>query len=187
MRDAADVVLAGIGTVQADDPQLNTRLPKGGRDALRVVVDSEARMAPGARMLTQGSAAATLVFVSEKAPAERRAALRAAGAEVVEAPLCEGRVDLAHVLGVLGARGVCTVLAETGPRMSTALLAQGLVDKVVAFVAPKLIGGDGSNVLVNDLGRPSIGQALSLVRPTWRAVGDDLMLHAYLEKSAQHV
>ena len=182
LRDGADAVLVGIGTALADDPALTTRLTKGGRDAVRVVVDARARLPPTARMLVQGSPAPTLVFVGPDAPAERRAALVQAGAQVVEAPVAGDHLDLDHVIASLGRRGMCSVLAETGPRLSTALLAGGFVDKVVAFVAPKFIGGDGSNVVVNDLARPNIGQALALARVRWRAVGDDAMLEAYLER-----
>ena len=181
LRDRCDAIMVGIGTALADDPQLNTRID-GGRDPVRVVIDARAQLPPTARMLT-GSTAPTLVVVTADAPAARREALVKAGAEIFEAPGEGGRVDLAEVLAELGRRGLCTVLAETGPRMSTALLAQGLVDKVVGFVAPKLIGGDGGNVVVRDLSRPSIGQALALARPRWRAVGADVMLQAYLERN----
>lgn len=185
LRDASDAVLVGIGTALADDPALTTRVPRGGRDAVRVVLDSEARLPPGARMLAQGSAAPTLVFASERASGARTRALAQAGAEVLVAPLAAGHVDLFHVLAELGRRGLCTVLAEAGPRLSTALLRLGLVDKIVAFVAPKLIGGDGSNVVVQDLLRPSIGQALALERACWRIVGADAMLEAYVRPESR--
>lgn len=184
LRDRSDAVMVGIGTALADDPALTTRLPRGGRDAVRVVLDSSARLPPAARMLTGGSKAATLVFATAAAPDERRAAL-AAAAEVVIAPERGGRVDVAWVLAELGRRGMCTVLAETGPTVSTALLAQGLVQKVVAFLAPKLIGGDGSNVAVGDLGRPSIAQALELERVVWRARGSDMMMTGYVRDGSR--
>ena len=180
LRDASDAVLVGIGTALADDPALTTRLPRGGRDALRVVVDAQARLPPGAKMLTGGSPAGTLVCVGPRAPHERRAALTAAGAEVLEVAEVDGHVDLDRVIAELGRRGVCTLLAETGPRLSSALLSRGLVDKVLAYVAPKLIGGDGTNVAVQDLGRGTIAEALSLARASWRTVGTDAVLEGYL-------
>ncbi len=171
MRDAHDAVLTGIGTVLADDPLLTTRL-KGGRDAVRVVVDTHGRLPAGAKMLS-GSKAPTWVFVGRGSPPPSHA-------EVIEAPLSDGHVDLAWVLGEVGRRGLCTVMAETGPRLTTALLARGLVDKVVAFVAPKILGGDASNLAVGDLGRDSIDRALGLSRVTWRTLGPDAMVSGYI-------
>jgi riboflavin biosynthesis pyrimidine reductase len=108
-------------------------------------------------------------------------ALRARGVEVVCVPTeSAGRVDLAALLRVLGDRGIASVLVEGGATLSAALLRHHLVDKVLFFVAPKIIGGDGLSV-IGACGVATMEQVLRLHRLTGRALGDDFLLEAYMD------
>jgi diaminohydroxyphosphoribosylaminopyrimidine deaminase/5-amino-6-(5-phosphoribosylamino)uracil reductase len=139
LRDRADAVMVGIGTVLADDPQLDVRMVPG-RDPIRVVLDTALRTPVGSKLLTGGSRSPTWIVHGPEAPAARRAALEAAGAVLIEAPL-EGRVlDLAWTLRELGRRDVMRLLVEGGGRVHGALLERGLADRAEIFVAPLVLG-----------------------------------------------
>ena len=177
LRAEADAVMVGIGTALADDPQLTARdLPPGEgevrRQPLRVVVDSSGRLPAGAAMLS--APGRTLVAV---AGAEGATAAGATGAEVFEAGAgADGRVDLARLLAELGARDVTSVLVEGGATLHGALFDAGLVDKVVAFVAPIVIGGAGAPGPVGGLGQEFIANALRLTDVEHTELDGDLMI-----------
>ncbi|HEY8394547.1 MAG TPA: bifunctional diaminohydroxyphosphoribosylaminopyrimidine deaminase/5-amino-6-(5-phosphoribosylamino)uracil reductase RibD [Thermaerobacter sp.] len=187
LRDRVDLIAVGIGTVLADDPCLTTRLPRGGRDPIRLVIDSQARTPPGARVVRAAAAspAPTWIAVTERAPAHRVRALEAAGAQVLRVPAtAEGRVDLAELLVELGRRGIRHVLVEGGAAIHGALLAAGLADHVLAFIAPKLVGGAGAPGPVGGPGVDRMAGALRLHRVRLRRLGDDWLVEGYLRDPA---
>lgn len=143
LRAAAGAVLTGIDTVLADDPQLNVREPGIellGRQPARVVVDTRLRMPVSARMLELPGETLVFTAASGTAPAE---ALRRAGAQVIAATLdAQGHVDLHLVLDELGRRQFNDVLVEAGPTLSGSLLRLGLVDELIVYQAPMLLGPD---------------------------------------------
>lgn len=133
LRARACAVLTGLGTVLADDPRMTVRDLDIGRQPLRVVVDSALRMPPAAAILP------ALVACHRADPAAR-AALEAAGADIVELPGADGRVDLAALLALLAQRGVNEIHAEAGAALNGALLTANLVDEWIAYVAPMAVG-----------------------------------------------
>ena len=173
LRARSSAMLTGIGTVLADDAQLTVRDPQIGdigRQPLRVVLDSQLRMPTQARILqTPG------VLVVCATPDEHRAAaLRDAGAEILYLPAANGQVDIPAVLAELGRRGANEVTAEAGALLNGALLASGLVDEVVWYQAPVIIGEPGLGAAVLDL--PALAQKLAPRVHARRMVGDDLRL-----------
>ena len=180
LRHANDAILVGIGTVLQDDPQLTTRLPgQRGANPLRIVVDSTLRLAPRAQVADVAADRRTLVATTEQAADAKMRALRERDVEVIQLPTCgDGRVNLDALGALLGQRGVASVLVEGGAVLTAALLRQRLIDKMVFFVAPKIIGGDGISVF-GPCEVDTMEQALSLRNLTSRQVGDDLMLEAY--------
>jgi len=179
LRNVHDAVLVGIGTVLADDPQLTCRIP-GGRDPLRIVLDSRLRIPLEARLLHVRSAAPTLVAAGERAPRERVAALRAAGAEVLVLP--GDRPALRDLLAVLAGRGILSVLVEGGGTVHAAALAEEVAHKVVAIVGPGLIGGAEAPTPVDGAGPPGgDGEGmLRLAGVTVRRRGEDVVIEGYL-------
>lgn len=141
LRNKVEAIMVGVETVLQDDPLLNTRLSGGGRDPLRVVVDSHLRMPETAAMFSQSSSAGTLVATTGAADTASRRKLEEAGAEVVVLPDDEGRVALPKLWKELGRRDVQTLLLEGGSTLAGAALKAGLIDRMMVFVAPKLIGG----------------------------------------------
>lgn len=180
LRDYCDAILVGVGTVLADDPALTARLPEsGGHNPLRVVVDSAARTPLTAQMVTDGQAP-TVIAVTDRAPAERVAALRAAGAEVLALPAGPTGVDLAALWRALGARKLTSVLVEGGAAVNAAALTANIIDKVYAFVAPKIIGGATAPGPVGGEGAAALAAAVSLEDMACEAVGEDILITAYI-------
>ena len=162
LRARSDAIMAGIGTVLADDPQLTARdgmdVPFS-RQPLRVVVDSRGNLRPDATMLRQPGK--SLVAVSEISEGAREA-LELAGAEIFATPTGNGRVDLRALLTELGRRGVTSVLVEGGGALAGSLFDARLVDRVVAFVAPVVIGGDRALSPVGGQGATLMSDAIRL-------------------------
>jgi diaminohydroxyphosphoribosylaminopyrimidine deaminase/5-amino-6-(5-phosphoribosylamino)uracil reductase len=179
-RAASDAILVGIGTVLADDPRLTARREEApvDRQPLRVVVDSGARTPTAAALLREPGA--TLIAISERAETARVAALCRAGAEVLRLPAPDGRVDLVALMAELGRRGITSVLVESGGTLLAGLIAAGLVDKVMAFIAPVIVGGAEAPTPVGGRGVVEMARAPRLRRPRVWQVGDDVLITGYL-------
>jgi diaminohydroxyphosphoribosylaminopyrimidine deaminase/5-amino-6-(5-phosphoribosylamino)uracil reductase len=178
LRSESDAIAVGIGTALADDPALTVRLEAPWpREPYRVVLDSRARLAPGARLITAGDPRRALVAVTEAAPVERVRALEAAGAVVLVCKSGEGRVDLHDLSSRLFALGVHALLLEGGAELAGGFLDARLVDRVAMFVAPLLLGGHGATGAVGGAGRP-LAQGARLAQLEVRPVGPDLLVEA---------
>jgi diaminohydroxyphosphoribosylaminopyrimidine deaminase/5-amino-6-(5-phosphoribosylamino)uracil reductase len=145
LRANHDAIMVGSGTALADDPELTCRLPGlEHRSPVRIVVDGRLRLAPSSRLARTARAVPTWVITRAEADPKRRAALERSGVEVLTTPTAPGeRIDLGLALAVLAARGLTRVLVEGGAELAAALLRARLVDRLVWFQAPLLIGGDG--------------------------------------------
>jgi len=179
LRDEHDAVMVGLGTVLADDPLLTTRR-RGGRDALRVIVDSRGRTPPTANAVAEASPAGCLIATTEHAPQAQVEALRRAGAEVVALPSLDGRVDLLALWQALGDRGLLSVLVEGGPELAASALRAGVIDKLALFVAPKVFFGNKALPVFGgrSVRRPIDAAELEIRRV--RRLGPDLLIEAYV-------
>ena len=181
LRAASDAIMVGIGTALADDPQLTARDSHGNprpRQPARVVLDSRGRLPTTARMLTEPGE--TIVAVAD-AEDERCLALERAGARVVRTPSPGGGVDLPALLAELGRNDTTSVLVEGGGAVLGSLFDAGLVDKVVAFVAPTIIGGAGAPSPVAGVGAERIADAVRLSRVRTLSLGRDVAIIGYCE------
>lgn len=176
-RARSCAVLTGIDTVLADDPQLNVREIETTRQPLRVVLDSRLRMPPDARMLQQHG----VVIYTATPDAQKIAALEQAGATVCVLPDANGQVDLSAMLNDLARRGCNEVLVEAGSTLNGALLQAGLVDELVLYVAPQLLGDAARGIA--QLGvLTSLDQRVDLDWQDMRQVGKDLRITAKIKK-----
>jgi len=174
-RARACAILTGIGTVRDDDPRLNVRAVETSRQPLRVVVDSRLETPLTARILQGGP-----VLVAAAVDDEKRAnSLRAAGAEVVVLPNPHGKVELKDLLEELGRRGINEVHAEAGFKLNGSLLREGLVDELLLYLAPCLIGHDASG-LFNLPELASLEGKRRLQIRDLRQIGEDIRLIARL-------
>ncbi len=146
LRAEHDAVLVGAETVMRDDPELTCRL-RGGRNPIRIILDGRLRLPPGARVLTNTQPAATLVLAGRGASAAKVRKIEAGGAEVLCLPDQAGRIAMSRVLQALGRRGITSVLIEGGASVAATVVAERMVDRLLIFYAPKLIGGDGRPML----------------------------------------
>ena len=173
-RKRAGAVLCGIGTVLADNPRLDVRLVSTTLQPLRVVVDSKLRLPPAARVLQPPGQALVVTAASQADP--RAQALRDAGAEVVTLPGPGGRVDLPALLTLLAKRGVNELHVEAGAELNAALIGQALVDELLVYMAPLLIGPGRPMAQL-----PALSFLAAAPRLRWvetATVGDDLRLRA---------
>lgn len=172
-RARSCAIVTGIGTVLVDDPQLTVRELDCGRQPLRVVVDSRLRIPLQARVL---AGAPTLIagLAGQQHEAKR---IRALGVEVLELPPYEGRVCLASLLTALAAREINEVLVEAGSALNGALLRQGLVDELLLYCAPILLG-DAARGMFDLPAFAGIKQRISLDLLDVRRIGHDLRIRA---------
>lgn len=174
LRARSSAILTGVDTVLSDDPALTARAPGVERQPLRVVLDSRLRLPPTARLLAEPGA--TLVLTCS-GPADKAAALRAAGAEVVRVPEQNGRADLRAVIDELGRRGLNEVMVEAGPTLNGALLQAGLIDELVVYLAPVLMG-TGARGLFELPGLERMDQRVAIDIVDTRAIGADWRITA---------
>ncbi len=179
LRASSDAILVGAGTVLADDPALTVRGEASvpGRAPMRVVVDGTGRIPPDARIFDD--AAPTIVMTASGADPVRVAAWRSAGADVeVVDQDGAGRVRLPDVLARLGKRDVQGLLVEGGATIAWGFVAAGLVDRVVLYLAPSLVGGARAPGVLGGTGFSPIERALRLRFERVDRLGDDLRVEA---------
>jgi diaminohydroxyphosphoribosylaminopyrimidine deaminase/5-amino-6-(5-phosphoribosylamino)uracil reductase len=178
LRSRADAIVVGIGTALADDPALDVRMGKPWpREPFRAVVDSSARLPVTARLIRSGMPERALVAVTDAADAERLGVLEARGVTVLRCKSHEGHVDVSDLVSRLGALDVAAVLVEGGGELAGAFLEAGLVDRVVVFTAPLLLGGSGAPRAVGGTGL-LLPEAMRAETVSVRQVGADWMTEA---------
>jgi len=177
LRGEVDAIAIGIETALADDPRL-TRRDVPGRDPLRVVLDSQARLPLASQLVLTARERPVLLATTAGADAARRAALTELGVEVES--LGTGRVDPGALLEALAKRGVRHLLLEGGGEVLAAFFSAGLVDRVLAFLAPKVIGGEGAPGPVRGAGAASVADAVRLLHLTARPSGEDVLLEGHV-------
>ncbi|RKH93533.1 bifunctional diaminohydroxyphosphoribosylaminopyrimidine deaminase/5-amino-6-(5-phosphoribosylamino)uracil reductase RibD [Corallococcus sp. AB038B] len=180
LRNQVDAILVGANTVRMDDPQLTTRLPGGGgKDPVRVVVDSHLKLSPGHTVFTQRSPARTVIATLEDPEGRRARRFLAQGVEVWNVRAKQDRVDLKAVLKRVKKEGFNHVLVEGGAGLYGTLLREHLADALALFLAPKLVGAGGLS-WAGELGVKDMAHALAVKDLTMEKVGDDVLLRALL-------
>lgn len=178
-RARACAVMAGIGTLQADNPRLDVREVETTRQPMRIVVDRHLDMPPDARVLDGGN---VLVFCARE-DRDKAARLRGAGAEVLALPDAAGKVDLAEMMRELARRGSNEIHVESGNRLNGALLRAGVVDELLIYLAPQLLGDVARGMF--DLGvLVSLEQRVQLAIREIRRIGPDVRIIARVDAAA---
>jgi diaminohydroxyphosphoribosylaminopyrimidine deaminase/5-amino-6-(5-phosphoribosylamino)uracil reductase len=171
LRHLHDAILVGVNTVIADDPELTVRMnSEGPRQPLRVVLDSQLRIRQSARVV----GADTLIATTRQG--------RVGAAEVLRLPETQdGRVSLPALLDELGRRGMLSLLVEGGAEVHASFFAENLVDKVYAYVAPRLIGGKEAPGPLAGSGIEHLAGSTHLHDLDIARLGDDLMITGYVD------
>jgi diaminohydroxyphosphoribosylaminopyrimidine deaminase/5-amino-6-(5-phosphoribosylamino)uracil reductase len=179
LRDQVDGVLVGIGTVLKDDPQLTARI-KGGRNPYRIVLDSRLRIPEEAKVIGTSPSKA-IIAATEFAPKDKIEKLGKRGVQVLILDSQEGKINLKACLSKLGEIGMMSLLVEGGSQINGSFLDEGLIDKLLLFLSPKLIGDHQALGIFGGRGVSSLDEAVALKGMKIRRVGEDILLEGYLE------
>jgi len=176
IRNEVDAVIAGIGTVIADNPSLTTRLPDGnGRDAIRIILDSHARISLESKVLNLNSTAKTIVAVTPSAPKDKTDKIRQK-AEVLIVPEKYSRIDICELMKTLGKMEITSVLIEGGSEVNASAIKSGIVDRVMFFIAPKLMGGRNAPGPIGGDGVDDPSEAIKLKDVSVTQIGEDILV-----------
>ena len=167
--------MIGSGTARRDDPLLTCRV-RGGKTPLRVVLDSRARLSLGSRLVQTAGQSPVLVACDKAASARRVDALRKAGCSVARVPGVAGKLSLRALMRLLCKKEITHVLVEGGSKVLGSAFDEGLVDRVAAFVSPKIAGGTSALTAVGGRGVKSIQAALRLENVRTRRFGSDTLI-----------
>lgn len=182
LRDRLDGVLVGVGTVLADDPMLTTRLKRsGGKDPVRIIVDSDLRIPDGAKVLNSDSPAPTLIAVGTDVPPQRLRRVEKEGVTSLSCPTKEGGIDLPALMDILGGMDITSILVEGGSTILGSMIREGLIDKFYIFKAPKILGGNDGIPMASGPGPRTMNDCLRLRDIKVRRFGDDILVRGYPE------
>lgn len=186
LRNRVDAIMVGVGTAIKDDPKLTTRGIDDGRDPVRVVVDSTLRLPLDSALLAVDSNAPTLIATTSAADPNRIDAVRSRGAEVIVLQAGDdGRIDLATLWTALGDRNIQHLLVEGGATLNQSVLEAGLVQRVMLFLCPLMLGGDDAPGFFRGRGVETLSHALRLVDLRARSCGPDLIVEGEVEQCSQ--
>ncbi len=185
IRSQADAVIVGVGTVLKDNPLLTVRLAADPRrpvprQPLRVVLDSTLRTPPSSTVCAMQDRVKSLIVTTNRASLSRRRLFERAGVEVVSLSTKKGRVSLPALMTMLGRRGITSVLVEGGSTVNAAALQEKLIDHVVLYLAPTLMGGQDAKAVIGGRSPKRLAQALQLRHVTVRRIGDDVVVEGDL-------
>ena len=187
VRSQVDVVMVGIGTVLADNPELSARGSKGGngaragRQPVRVVLDSRLRIPLKAKILQWVHEQPTIVCTTVQASPKKVQMLREQDVQVWVLPQKNGRVSLKASMTQLGTKGMSSVLLEGGSTLNASALHEGLVNQVRLYIAPLLMGGQNAKSLIGGVSPKTLEQAWRLVNPELKKIGQDWLLTANID------
>jgi len=183
LRDEVDGVLVGIGTVLRDDPLLTTRI-KGGRDPYRIVLDSRLKIPEEAKVF--GDYPTKVIIATTKtAPKDKIERLEKRGVNILTLESKEGRIDLKSCLSNLGEIGMMSLMVEGGNQVNGSFLDEGLIDKLLLFLSPRLIGDPEAPGIFGGRGVSKLQETIPLKEIRTRRIGEDILLEGYLERGTK--
>lgn len=183
LRNEVNALLVGIGTVKKDDPSLDCRI-KGGENPYRIIVDSSLRIPPNAKVLKYKDRK-TIIATTMQAKKEKIISLRKSGNKVLIIRIKAGKIDLKSLMKELGKLGITSVMIEGGSSISASALSSKIVDKVLFFTAPKIIGGVDAIPSVGGESPLLLKNAFQIKNLQVKKIGKDILLEGYLNYSNQ--
>lgn len=182
IRHDVDGILIGSGTLHADNPSLTARRDgQVSKDPARIILDSNLTIDPRAAVLIQKSDAPTILVTGEGVSPEKISRLEEKGATVIQVSRKNGRLELNELMIKLGKLGIQSLLIEGGSRVIDSALKAGIVNKVLFFMAPKILGGDDGIPVCRGVGPKLMKDAFNLSRISIRQFEDDVLIQGYLK------
>jgi diaminohydroxyphosphoribosylaminopyrimidine deaminase / 5-amino-6-(5-phosphoribosylamino)uracil reductase len=178
MRDQVDGVLVGIGTVLKDDPQLTARIAKG-RDPYRIVLDSRLRISEEAKVIGSSPSRA-IIATTGLAAKDKIKKLEKRGVRILVLDSKQGKVDLNHCLSKLGEMEITSLLVEGGSEIHGSFLDAGLINKILLFFSPKLMGDREAVGIFGGHEKKTLKEALPLSELRVRRIGEDILVEGYV-------
>ena len=181
LRDIYDGIMVGINTVIEDNPMLTARVD-GGKNPIRIVVDSSLRIDINANVV-QDKSAKTIVATTDKADKDKILKLQAQDVDVIVVDKDKNdKVDIEKLLDILGQQNICSILVEGGATLSGSFVAKKLVDKVYFFIAPKIVGGKEAKTPVAGTGILNLQEALALKDIQIEKLEEDVLIIGRVDK-----
>ncbi|MBT9778683.1 bifunctional diaminohydroxyphosphoribosylaminopyrimidine deaminase/5-amino-6-(5-phosphoribosylamino)uracil reductase RibD [Clostridium sp. MCC353] len=180
-RSRYSSVMTGVGTVLADDPMLNCRI-QGGKNPVRIICDSNLRMPLESRIAATAAEIPT-ILASCCQNREKEEAYRKCGIKILHTAPKNGRVDLRELMKMLAKLEIDSIFMEGGGNLNWSALESGIVNKVQAYIAPKLFGGTGAKTPVGGVGVERPDQAFYLDQISTRQIGGDWLIEGKVKKS----
>ena len=182
VRDRMAGIMVGISTIIKDNPLLNTRIPgKEVSQPLRIIVDSRCRIPLDSNVVETARLQPTLVATTEEAKEDKILELQKKGVKILVLPSDEGKVPLKQLMIELGKLQVDSVLLEGGGTLNYSALDKGIVDKVMTFIAPKILGGRDAITPVEGVGKQTVQEAIQLSNIKLTNFGQDILIEGYIE------
>jgi len=182
LRQRVSAIMVGSGTIIKDNPALTTRLPSGaGKDPIRIIIDSQGRIPIDCMAVTETSGAKVILATTTHINPWKEENFIKIGVHVIKTDSKDGHVDLSQLMQVLHTLEIDSVLLEGGGGLNAAALDAGIVDKVMIFIAPKIIGGEQAVTPVEGPGIPLMRDAISLADISLNQSGMDILIEGYVK------
>ncbi|MDD3225629.1 MAG: bifunctional diaminohydroxyphosphoribosylaminopyrimidine deaminase/5-amino-6-(5-phosphoribosylamino)uracil reductase RibD [Clostridium sp.] len=183
IRNRVMGIMVGIGTVLMDDPMLTTRLDSNKvKSPTAVILDSKLRIPLDAKILETLRERDIIIATTENADRDKKIKLENLGIKFITAEDEEGKVDIEKVIRKLGNMGIDSVLLEGGSNLNFSAVKSGVVDKVICFIAPKIVGGEKAKTPVEGGGISNINDAIKLYKIKAQNIGEDILIEGYMYK-----
>ena len=181
LRNRYSAIMVGIGTVIKDDPELTCRI-EGDKNPVRIILDSNLRISSNSRVLTDQERNPTIIACTESASFERASKLESLGAKVIRCKSLGSHVDLKDLMDKLKELAIDSILLEGGSAVNGTAFSQGIVNKIIMYIAPKIIGGEKSKTFIGGNGINQLSQAYPVWIESIERVGEDIKITAYLKE-----
>ena len=187
LRHAVDAIMVGINTVEKDNPSLTTRLANRpvdfkSSDPTRIILDTHLRISEEAKLLRLHSDSDTILVTGGSVSSVKKARIEETGARIIESPSKDGMIDLDRLMDRLGSLGITSLLIEGGSRVVASALSAGIVEKIIFFFAPKILGGDDGIPICKGPGADVMDHCIQVKDIHVRRFGDDIMIEGYIDK-----
>lgn len=183
LRHEIDAIMIGVDTVKIDDPRLTTRLnDRKGKDPQRIILDTHLSIPEEAKVLRLDSDSDTVIVTGPSVQERKKAAIEKSGVRFYQSPLKDGMIDLDFLMKHLGKSGITSLMIEGGSHVIESSLRFGIVDKIMLFFAPKILGGDNGIPICSGPGPTEMRECIQLKDISVLRFGDDVMIEGYIDK-----